>query len=92
MEKQTSSMTDNEYSILDELYFLSSYVDLKQNVNLSDEELQDELRGMIEKNWLTIFLNDDSLEVDYDSKKFRQNFKSYYYLASKKGLFEHNTN
>ena len=85
-------MTDLEFDILDELYFMIQFESLNKNTKISLEELQIQLSNMIEKEWISIFSDDNSAEILYDNVKFKENFKSYYYLATKKGLFEHNSN
>ena len=85
-------MTETEFEILDELYFLIDFKTLLNNVNFDENILKNSLRLMIEKNWIALFMNDDSAEINYDNTSFEENFKSYYYLATKKGLFEHNSN
>jgi len=85
-------MTDIEFDILDELYFMIHFEALMKNVNMSLDEMNIQLRIMIEKEWVSIFEDDISAEILYDNEKFEENFKSYYYLATKKGLFEHNSN
>ena len=80
-------MSDNEFDVLDELYFVTSYSELKRNTDLKEGELLEVLESLIEKSWVRVYENmDDELE-EFD---LHDNFQTYYYLASKKGLLAHN--
>lgn len=85
-------MTDTEFDILDELYFMIDFNTLSLNTKIDVVILENHLTLMIKKEWISIFEDDISVEIMYDNEKFKENFKSYYYLATKKGLFEHNSN
>jgi hypothetical protein len=84
-------MTDQEYDVLDELYFLTSFPELSKRCQLEAEELIEVLRTLLKKGWLNCFIEKDvpltPEEVDLD-----QHYNQYYYLASKSGLFAHNSN
>lgn len=80
-------MDEAEFDLLDELYFVVHYDELKQNVDLSDEDIQKTLVSLSSKGWIRIYENSDKELDDFD---LISNFKSYYYLASKKGLMAHN--
>ncbi len=82
-------MTDAEYDILDELYFVTPYEHLKQESGYSDDELKINLIKLVKEGMVKVYLSMDEEaveEVDLGSA-----FDSYYYLASKKGLFAHNS-
>jgi hypothetical protein len=84
-------MTDLEYDVLDELYFLTSFQELSKRCQLNSEELKVVLGTLLEKGWLNCFIEKDvplqKEDVDLDA------FSSqYFYLASKSGLFAHNSN
>lgn len=81
-------MTDIEYNILDELYFIINFKQLVSETQLSEETLKVELRKLIDKNWVRAFSSPDE-EIDHSN--FEQLYSSLYYLASKKGLLAHNT-
>lgn len=84
-------MTDIQYLILDELYFVTNFSTLLNAVDLASDRLKDELIVLIQNEWVKILDNDRDYELDYEPHIFSQNFDSYYYLATKKGLFEHNS-
>lgn len=82
-------MTDVEFDIIDELYFVTAYVDLKEATEFTDEELKANLIHMAQKGWVRVYKTVDE-ESEIDQLDLENSFQSYYYLASKKGLFEHN--
>ena len=84
-------MTDIEYQIIDELYFVTQYNDLKGKINLPEEELKKEICNLLEKRWVKAIENDFITEVEYDSLNFEDNINTYCYLATKKGLLTHNS-
>ena len=83
-------MTDEEFDIIDELYFVTAYADLKQATDLSDDQLKTHLIHMARQGWVRVYKTVDE-ESELDQLNFENDFRSYYYLASKKGLFEHNS-
>jgi hypothetical protein len=52
--------------------------------------LKNTLKAMIEKGWVKCFLNQFS-EVVSSTEGFEDNFRNYYYLATKEGLLAHNS-
>lgn len=84
-------MSDNEFDILDELYFVTSYADLKSTLSLTDEELCKGLESLLEKAYIKILYPDQDTEQDYTPEAFAKHCKDYYYLATKAGLFVHNS-
>ncbi|WP_084370840.1 hypothetical protein [Reichenbachiella faecimaris] len=81
-------MSDLEFDILDELYFLIHFNDMKAALGLSDEDLKPILAKMVRKNWLRCYSEPD-VELDPGSIDIEINFRKYYYLASKEGLKAH---
>jgi hypothetical protein len=83
-------MTDQEYDVLDELYFLTSFHELSNQVTISRENLKMVLKSLFEKGWVKCYKNKDeelpNQEVDLDTF-----FDQYNYLATKSGLFAHNS-
>ena len=80
-------MKDSEFDLLDELYFMISYPELIENVELTENEIRNTLISMATKGWIRIYNNSDEELDEFD---LIANFRSYFYLASKKGLLEHN--
>lgn len=82
-------MTDLEFDVLDELYFVIGFEALQEELDVEEEALKDSLKAMMSKGWVKCFLSmsEEALqhEIDFDNK-----YKAYYYLASKQGLLAHN--
>ncbi|MEP1097486.1 MAG: hypothetical protein ABJG78_20385 [Cyclobacteriaceae bacterium] len=80
-------MDEAEFDLLDELYFVTSFEELKANTDMSEAKIQDTLISLASKNWICVYENSNEELADFD---LISNFKSYLYLASKKGLLAHN--
>lgn len=83
-------MTDQEFDIIDELYFVTSFAGLLQALNLKEAELRLELARLVEKKWVKCFKS-VSDELEDEAVDFEHNYRNYHYLASKEGLFKHNS-
>lgn len=83
-------MTDDEFDIIDELYFVTAYHDLKKATDFPDEKLKANLIHMAKQGWVRVYKSVDE-ESELESLDIENDFHSYFYLASKKGLFEHNS-
>ncbi len=81
-------MEDVAFEVLDELYFVTPYKDLETALSYSDQELKKVLIELVAKGWILVYKD---MEEEIDSIDIQHNFKSYCYLASKKGLLAHNT-
>lgn len=84
-------MSDLEYDVLDELYFVQSFSDLMKSTDLEEKELRPILQKLLNKGWIRCFLT-VSEEVPSEELDFELEFRNYYYLASKSGLLAHNSN
>ncbi len=83
-------MNDVQFDILDELYFVISFDDLLKTLDLESEVVLVNLKDMVKKGWVKCFEKETELatsEVSFDDISF----KNYFFLATKKGLFAHNT-
>ena len=80
-------MEDVEFDVLDELYFVISYSDLHGSLDLRENDLKDALMTLENKGWIRIY---NTMEEEVSEFDLVNSFKSYYYLASKKGLLAHN--
>ncbi|MDF9799816.1 uncharacterized protein YicC (UPF0701 family) [Catalinimonas alkaloidigena] len=82
-------MTDIEFDVLDELYFVIGFNQLQQELDIGEDTLKETLRALLNKGWIKCFLSVGGEavqgEIDFDNK-----YKKYYYLASKTGLLAHN--
>ncbi|OEK05338.1 hypothetical protein [Roseivirga misakiensis] len=82
-------MTDEEFDVLDELYFVQPLAYLTEELSMSAEEIKPILKQLLEKGWVKCLHNMND-EVFEDELNFDADFEKYYYLASKKGLLAHN--
>jgi hypothetical protein len=83
-------MTDKQFEILDELYFVIDFEQLNESLDLDENTLYQELKVLIKLSWVKCFRKD--IELDHNEIDFQlSSFKTYKFLASKKGLFEHNS-
>lgn len=84
-------MSENEFDILDELYFVTSYPDLKSALSLNDEEICTALQSLIRQGYVKILYPDQDTEYAYDETSFGKHCQAYYFLATKAGLIVHNS-
>ncbi|ARS34658.1 hypothetical protein [Pontibacter actiniarum] len=84
-------MSNNEFDILDELYFVTAYPDLKSTLSLTDSELCAALQSLIQQGYVRILYPDQDTEHTYDETTFGQHCQQYYFLATKAGLVVHNS-
>ncbi|MFN0048074.1 MAG: hypothetical protein ACKVOU_03000 [Cytophagales bacterium] len=83
-------MSDLEFDIIDELYFVNSFTDLRDKLHLQEGQLKFQLLNLIENEWVNYFEELDGLQnpaVADLSKKLNDMF----FLASKQGLLAHNS-
>lgn len=81
-------MSDIEFDILDELYFVTHYKELAENLSYDAAELKESLHALISKGWVKCFSEPD--EEVYDAlPTFETHYNKYLYLATKEGLKAH---
>jgi len=87
-----NSLTDLEYRILDELYFLSSFQTLSDNLNEDDAALKEKLKTLLERNLVAQMLYEESLK-DYRRLDVPDLavLEESYFVATKDGLLVHNS-
>ena len=83
-----NAMTDLEYDVLDELYFVISFPQLLATLELEEEVLKEVLRTLLSKQWVKCFENQAD-ELNTNETDFASQFKNYFYLATKAGLLAH---
>lgn len=84
-------MSENEFDILDELYFVMSYPDLKSTLSLTDNEICSALQSLIRQGYVKILYPDQDTEYEYKEAEFGSHCQDYYFLATKAGLVVHNS-
>ncbi len=82
-------MTDDEFDVLDELYFVYSFDHVKDELSWESEHLKTVLKVLVDKGWVKCF-KDVHRELTKEEVEFDSNYNQYLYLASKAGLFAHN--
>jgi hypothetical protein len=80
-------MTNLEFDILDELYFVISFDELVQKSELKEDDLIVGLKSLYDKRWIKILKTHDEEVFNVD---LTVNYHNYFYLATKQGLLAHN--
>ncbi|MCB2407886.1 hypothetical protein [Hymenobacter lucidus] len=84
-------MTDTEYDIIDELYFVTPFRTLLEKTGLPVLELENHLRLLLEQDYVKCFYPDPDTELAYETTSFGALARDCYFLATKPGLLAHNT-
>ncbi len=82
-------MTDIEFDVLDELYFVQPFAYLVDELDMDELELKNTLAALIAKGWVKCFINMQEEELPHQVK-LEEKYKEYFYLATKAGLMAHN--
>jgi len=83
-------MTELEFDIIDEMYFLVSFDRLQQEVSLEAGLLADQLASLHTKGWIRILAGEEDATPSALAN-FKEEYRNYNYLASKAGLLAHNS-
>lgn len=81
-------MSDEEFDLLDELYFVQPYSYLKESLGWEDPQLLETLSSLYQKSFIKCLSTPDSER--FDQVDLKSEGKQLYYLATKKGLMAHN--
>ena len=84
-------MTDTQYQIIDELYFVTSFADLMQASGLPTEILQQELAALLATGWVKALYPVPDQDQPFDPGHFEAHGRMYFFLATKAGLLAHNS-
>lgn len=82
-------MTDSEFEVLDELYFVQSYAELQESTGYEDALLKDVLNSFLSKGWARCLASRAGEEMAVQS--LPANFHACFFLATKAGLLAHNS-
>ena len=85
-----NDMTDTEFDVLDELYFVQSYRALHGQLQISEEALKETLAQLVRKGWVKVLHSHDE-EVEQEAAQRVESYDNYYFLATKSGLLAHNS-
>ncbi len=89
-QNQIHEMSDTEFDVLDELYFVQSFKALHGQLKISEDALKETLAELIRQGWVKILQSQDE-EISPDEANFDVHYANYYYLATKAGLLAHNS-
>ncbi|WP_258103378.1 hypothetical protein [Marinoscillum sp. MHG1-6] len=82
-------MTDDEFNVLDELYFVISFDQLLDQVDYDELQLLEILKKLQSQGWVRCHKTvDEEWEI---SDLTNQQLKHSYFLATKTGLLAHNS-
>ena len=85
------TMTNIQFQIIDELYFVTSFDDLLREVEIDDIELIGELKTLLQSGWVEQFIfNQEQKNYIKQKHPVFDTISSHAYLATKEGLLKHN--
>lgn len=84
-------MTEIEFEIIDELYFVTAYRQIREALFLTEEELCKSLKELVTRGYVKCFYPDPDTEIEYNESAFGKNCHQYFFLATKAGLIVHNS-
>jgi hypothetical protein len=82
-------MTDDEFDCIDELYFVKHFHDLKESLDWEEDRLLATLQELYQKEFIKCLKAPD--EEIFGPIELNPMGKEYYYLATKRGLMNHNS-
>ena len=82
-------MSEKEFDLLDELYFVQSYTFLKETLGWEDGQLLVILQQLYDKGYIKCLTHPD--QELFENVNIQGEGTGYYYLATKKGLMNHNS-
>ena len=74
--------------MLDELYFVVSFNELQTTLDLEADELKNVLQTLLRRDWIKCLSNQTD-ELSASEVNFEENYRDYFYLATKSGLLSH---
>jgi hypothetical protein len=83
-------MSDVEFDVLDELYFVISFNALAESTQLDPEKLEEVLAVLYAKGWLKVYKSASEELLAEGSLNFKRDQGEFFFLASKAGLLAHN--
>lgn len=83
-------MTDDQFDVLDELYFVQSFDQLLHLTGKPANELIPVLVEIYQNDWIKVMGTVDE-ELTPDQVDLENSAEEYFFLATKKGLLAHNS-
>jgi len=82
-------MTDTEFEILDELYFVKTIKELSTILAIDHAIILKEVENLLEKKWVKVLdLSDNEIEVT--KTEYLSNYNQFRFNITKTGLIAHN--
>jgi hypothetical protein len=88
LETTSSTLSESEFEVLDNLYFLTTFESLKE-LNGLGLPLLDILKSLINKGFIKVL--DRKGEREVISFNFDKELSNYSFLITKEGLLKHNS-
>ncbi|WP_439489114.1 hypothetical protein [Algoriphagus sp.] len=82
-------MNDDEFDLMDELYFVQSYSYLQESLGWEDSLLLATLHGLYSQGYIKCL--DDPDTERFEEVDIQNEGRTLFFLATKKGLMAHNT-
>jgi hypothetical protein len=89
LDKEKKQMTDIEFDILDELYFIKTFAQLQAVFNDQTVDLEQALWQLVEKDWVKIVDGSDQ-EIKVSKMEYCVQKDNLRFNATKSGLKAHN--
>lgn len=84
-------MTEQEFDVLDELYFVISFQDLMRNLSWPATDVLAVLKELVEKEMVKCIDPQTEEEIELSASELDKKHHKILFLATKKGLMEHNS-
>ena len=81
-------MNDLEFDVVDELYFITSFDLLLNELQLEEGVLRQVLADLYSKGWIRCYEGPVQLIIDSEVN-IEKDYRKYHYLATKAGLLAH---
>jgi hypothetical protein len=81
-------MSEPEFEVVDALYFIKPFDELRNELQLSASELKDILHDLFRKGWVCCY-SDPVSEIPDRDVHIETDYRKYHYLATKAGLLAH---
>jgi hypothetical protein len=91
MSKASEGLSEEQFRILDCLYFVEPFATLLNETGLPRPIIAAELQTMIAKRWIQVMIYDETVK-DYVPTSIHDvdRWDDFFFLATKEGLLKHN--
>ncbi len=85
-------MTDLEFDVLDELYFVQTFATLREALldDMEEATLVSVLYDLAQKGWVKCLRPNKDEPIHQEALDIKRDYQQYCYLATKAGLMAHN--